>query len=62
MCRHAPIADDEAYPAGPVPMTKPDLRAKKNTKPSYETPARIFRAVARRQARAAAEAALAGVL
>lgn len=33
MCRHAPIADDEAYPAGPVPMHRPDLRAKPHPRP-----------------------------
>lgn len=34
MCRHAPIADDEAYPAGPVPMHKPDYRGKRHPKPA----------------------------
>lgn len=34
MCRHAPIADDEAYPAGPVPMHKPDHKGKSHPKPS----------------------------
>lgn len=33
MCRHAPIADDEAYPAGPEPMYRPDLRAKPHPRP-----------------------------
>lgn len=36
MCRYAKIDLNDCYLSGPTPLTKPDMKAKKHSRPRYD--------------------------